>query len=95
MKNTNKEFAEALRLMDQARDLQDKATFATLKCLNYLERHTEKPLRNYGTDLMYHMTLLEAIKDYIDDDEYVVEHSRTLEYDIKDAMEVRDYEHSN
>jgi hypothetical protein len=92
MKNTNKEFVEALRLMDIARDLQDKATDATLKCLNYLERHTEKPLRNYGTDLMYHMTLLEAIKDYIDDDEYVVEHSRTLEYDIKDAMEVKEWE---
>jgi hypothetical protein len=92
MKNTNKEFAEALRLINQARDLQDKATDATLKCLNYLERHTEKPLRNYGTDLMYHMTLLEAIKDYIDDDEYVVEHSRTLEYDIKDAMEVKEWE---
>lgn len=90
MKNTNKEFAEALRLMDQARDLQDKATAATLKCLNYLELHTKKPLRNYGTDLMYHMTLLEAIEDYINDDDYVVEHSRTLNYDIKDAMEVRD-----
>ena len=92
MKNTNKEFSEALLLMYQARDLQDKATAATLKCLNYLELHTEKFLSEYGTDLMYHMTLLEAIKDYINDDEYVVEHSRTLEYDIKDAMEVRDYE---
>lgn len=92
MKNTNKEFSEALRLMDQARDLQDKATAATLKCLNYLELHTEKSLRNYGTDLMYHMTLLEAIEDYINDDDYVVENSRILEYDIKDAMEVMDYE---
>lgn len=95
MKNTNKEFAEALRLLDRARDLQDKATAATLDCINYLEMHTEKSLRNYGTDLMYHMTLLEAIEDYIKDDEYVVEHSRTLNYDIKDAMEVRDYEYND
>lgn len=94
MKNTNKEFAEALRLMEQARDLQDKATVATLKCLNYLELHTEKSLHDYGTDLMYHMTLLEAIEDYIYDDEYIVENSRTLKYDIKDAMNVKenDYE---
>ena len=92
MKNTNKEFAEALRLMNIARDFQDKANDATLKCLNYLERHTEKSLRNYGTDLMYHMSLLEAIEDYIKGDDYVSEHSRTLNYDIKDAMEVRDYE---
>lgn len=95
MNNTNKEFAEALRLMDQARDLQDKATYATLNCLNYLEQHTDKSLRNYGTDLMYNRNLLEAIENYINDDEYVVEHSTTLRYDIKDAMEVRDYEHSN
>ena len=95
MKNTNKEFSEALHLMEQARDLQDKANFATLKCLNYLESHTEKSLRNYGTDLMYHMTLLEAIEDYINGDDYVAENSRTLNYDIKDAMGVRDYEHSN
>ena len=92
MKNTHKEFAEALRLMDQARNLQDKANCATLKCLNYLESHTEKPLRNYGTDLMYNRSLLEAVENYINDDEYVVEHSTTLEYDIKDAMDVRDYE---
>ena len=92
MKNTNKEFCEALRLMYQARDLQDKANEAILKCLNYLESRTEKPLCKYGTDLMYHMSLLEAIEDYINDDEYVVENSRILEYDIKDAMEVRDYE---
>lgn len=91
MKNTNAEFSEALRLLDRARDLQDKANDATLKCLNYLELHTEKSLRNYGTDLMYHMTLLEAIEDYINGDEYVAENSRTLEYDIKDAMAVRDY----
>ena len=95
MNNTNKEFAEALRLMDQARDLQDKATYATLNCLNYLERHTDISLRNYGTDLMYNRNLLEAIENYINDDEYVVEHSTTLRYDIKDAMEVRDYEHHN
>lgn len=95
MNNTNKEFAEVLRLMDQARDLQDKANDATLKCLNYLELHTEKSLRNYGTDLMYHMTLLEAIEDYINGDDYVAENSRTLNYDIKDAMGVRDYEYSN
>lgn len=92
MKNTNKEFAEALRLIDRARDLQEEANEATLKCLNYLERHTEKSLHNYGTDLMYHMTLLEAVEDYINGDDYVAEHSRTLKYDIKDAMEVRDYE---
>lgn len=92
MKNTNKEFAEALRLLDQARDCQEKANEAILKCLNYLELHMEKPLRCYGTDLMYHYNLLEAIDDYINGDEYVCEHSRTLNYDIKDAMEVRDYE---
>jgi hypothetical protein len=92
MNNTNKEFAEALRLMDEARDLQDKATCATLKCLNYIEAHTDKSLHRYGTDLMYHMTLLEAIEDYINDDEYVVENSRILEYDIKDAMEVKEWE---
>lgn len=91
MNNTNKEFAEALRLMDEARELQDKANDAILRCLNYLEFHTEKSLRRYGTDLMYHMTLLEAIEDYIKGDEYVAENSRTLKYDIKDAMEVRDY----
>ena len=67
MKNTNKEFAEALRLMDQARDLQDKANEATLKCLNYLEHHTDKSLRNYGTDLMYNRNLLEAIENYMFD----------------------------
>lgn len=92
MKNTNKEFAEALRLLDQARDLQEEANEAILKCINYLERHTEKPLRCYGTDLMYHYDLLEAIDDYINGDEYTSEHSRTLKYDIKDAMGVRDYE---
>ena len=92
MKNTNTELCEALRLMNRARELQDQANDATLDCLNYLERHTEKFLRDYGTDLMYHMTLLEAIKDYINGDEYVLEHSRTLEYDIIDAMEVKDYE---
>lgn len=91
MNNTNKEFSEALRLMDIARDLQDEANDATLKCLNYLERHTEKFLADYGTDIKYHMTLLEAIKDYINGDEYVAEHSTMLEYDIKDAMGVRDY----
>lgn len=92
MKNTNKEFAEALRLMDRARDLQDKANAAISDCLNYLERHTDKFLRNYGTDLMYHMNLLEAIEDYINGDDYVVENSRTLKYDIKDAMDVKEWE---
>lgn len=92
MKNTNKEFAEALRLLDRASDLQDKATAATLDCLNYLEKHTEKSLRNYGTDLMYNRSLLEAIENYINNDDYVLEHARTLRYDIKDAMEVRDYD---
>ena len=92
MKNTNKEFTEALRLMDIARDLQDKANDATLKCLNYLEMHTDKFLSDYGTDLMYNRTLLEAIRNYINGDEYVAENSTTLEYDIKDAMGVRDYE---
>ena len=92
MKNTNKEFAEALRLMDQARELQGKANDATLRCLNYLELHTEKNLCNYGTDLIYHMTLFEAIEDYIDGDDYVVSNSRTLNYDIKDAMDVKEWE---
>ena len=92
MNNTNKEFCETLLLMDHARKLQEQANDATLKCLNYLELHTDKALRNYGTDLKYHMTLLEAIKDYINGDEYVLEHSSILEYDIKDAMEVKDYE---
>jgi len=92
MKNTNKEFCEALRLMDLAKDLQDKANDATLDCLNYLERHIKKSLHDYGTDIKYHMTLLEAIEDYIDGDEYVLENSTILEYDIKDAMEVKDYE---
>lgn len=91
MKNTNKEFSEALRLMNRARDLQDQANDATLKCLNYLEMHTDKFLRQYGTDLKYHMTLLEAIEDYINGDEYVLENSTILEYDIKDAMAVHDY----
>lgn len=92
MKNTNKEFAEALRLMDLARDLQDEANDATLKCLTYLERHTDKFLSDYGTDLMYNRTLLEAIENYINGDEYVAANSTILEYDIKDAMDVRDYE---
>ena len=91
MKNTNKEFAEALRLLDIARDLQEDANSAILDCLNYLERHTEKSLRNYGTDLMYNRSLREAIDNYINGDDYVLEHARTLRYDIKDAMEVRDY----
>ena len=91
MKNTNKEFAEALRLLDIARELQEEASTAILECLNYIEQHTEKSLRHYGTDLMYHYNLLEAIDDYINSDEYVCEHARTLRYDIKDAMEVRDY----
>lgn len=92
MKNTNTELCHALALMDRARDLQDQATAATLDCLNYIEKHTEKSLRNYGTDLNYHMTLLEAIEDYINGDGYVLENSTTLEYDIKDAMNVKDYE---
>jgi hypothetical protein len=90
MRNTNKEFCEALRLMDRARNLQDKANDAISDCLNYLERHTEKFLRYYGTDLMYHMNLLEAIEDYISGDEYVADNVKTLEYDIKDAMNVCD-----
>ena len=92
MKNTNKEFAEVLRLMDKARDLQEEATAAALDCLHYLEFRTEKNLRNYGTDLMYHMSLLEAIEDYIKGDDYVVENSRILEYDIKDAMDVKEWD---
>jgi hypothetical protein len=79
-------------ILDTARELQEEASTAILECLNYIERHTEKSLRHYGTDLMYHYNLLEAIDDYINGDEYVCEHSRTLKYDIKDAMEVRDYE---
>lgn len=92
MINTNKEFAEALRLMDRARDLQEEANEAISNCLNYIECHTDKFLRHYGTDLMYHSNLLEAIEDYISGDEYVYDNVKTLEYDIKDAMEVRDYE---
>ena len=90
MNNTYKEFTEALRLMNKARDLQEDANAAISDCLNYLERHTDKFLRNYGTDLMYHMHLLEAIEDYINGDEYVYDNIKTLEYDIKDAMEVQD-----
>jgi hypothetical protein len=78
--------------MNKARDLQEEANEAISDCLNYLERHTEKFLRHYGTDLMYHGNLLEAIEDYIEGDEYVYDNVKTLEYDIKDAMEVRDYE---
>ena len=92
MKNTNTELTRALALMNRARDLQDQANEATLKCLNYIEMHTSKFLRQYGTDLKYHMTLLEAIEDYIKGDEYVLENSTILEYDIKDAMNVKDYE---
>ncbi len=91
MKNTNTELNRALDLLDRARELQEQATDATLDCLNYLELHTEKSLRNYGTDLKYHRTLLEAIEDYIKGDEYVLENATILEYDIKDAMNVKDY----
>ena len=91
MNNTYKEFTEALRLMKKARDLQEDANAAISDCLNYLERHTDKFLRNYGTDLMYHSNLLEAIEDYINGDEYVYDNIKTLEYDIKDAMEVEEY----
>ena len=91
MKNTHIELNRAFALIGRARELQDQATEATLECLNYLERHTEKSLRDYGTDLKYHMTLLEAIEDYIKGDEYVLENSTILEYDIKDAMNVKDY----
>ena len=92
MKNTNNELNRALALLDRARDLQGQANEATLDCLNYLEMHTEKFLRHYGTDLKYHMTLQEAIEDYIKGDEYVLKNATTLEYDIKDAMNVHDYE---
>ena len=92
MKNTNTELNRALALMDRARDLQDRANEATLTCLNYLESRTDKFLRNYGTDLNYHRTLLEAIEDFIKGDEYVLENATILEYDIKDAMNVKDYE---
>ena len=91
MKNTNTELNHAFSLLDRARYLQDQANDATLDCLNYLEEHTEKFLRNYGTDLSYHRTLLEAIEDYIKGDEYVLENSTILKYDIKDAMNVKDY----
>ena len=91
MKNTHIELNRAFALIGRARDLQEQATEATLDCLNYLETHTEKSLRNYGTDLKYHRTLLEAIEDYIKCDEYVLENSTILEYDIKDAMNVKDY----
>ena len=92
MKNTNNELNRVLALMDRARDLQEQANDATLDCLNYLESRTDKFLRHYGTDLNYHRTLLEAIEDYIKGDEYVLENSTILEYDIKDAMGVKDYD---
>ena len=91
MKNTNTELNRALDLLDRARELQEQATDATLDCLNYLELHTEKSLRHYGTDLKFHMNLLEAIEDFIKGDEYVLENSTILEYDIRDAMNVKDY----
>ena len=93
MKNTNAELNRALALMDRARELQDAANDATLKCLTYIESRTDKFLHNYGTDLKFHMNLQEAIEDYIKGDEYVLENSTILEYDIKDAMEVKDYDH--
>ena len=92
MRNTNAEFTRALALMDRARDLQEQANKATLDCLNYLEMHTDKFLRNYGTDLSFHRTLQEGIEDYIKGDEYVLENATILEYDIKDAMNVKDYD---
>ena len=92
MKNTNTELTHALALMDRARELQEQAHDATIDCLNYLEMHTDNFLRNYGTDLRSHMNLQEAIEDFIKGDEYVLEHSTILEYDIKDAMNVKDYE---
>ena len=95
MKNTNKEFAEAIRLMERARDLQEEANEAILDCMNYLSLHTDKFLSQYGTDLRYHSCLLEAIEDYINGDEYVSDNLKILEYDIKDAMEVEDYEYYN
>ena len=91
MKNTNSEFRRALALLDRARELQDQATEATLDCLNYLEMHTDKFLNHYGTDLSFHRTLQEAIEDFIKGDEYVLENATILEYDIKDAMNVKDY----
>jgi hypothetical protein len=95
MKNTNKEFAEALRLMDIARDLQEEATSAIKDCINYIEFRSEKFLWNYGTDLFYHSDLLEAIESYIAGDKYVTENYKTLEYDIKEAMEIQDYDEEN
>ena len=95
MKNTYSELNRALALMDRARDLQEQANDATLDCLNYLETHTDNFLRNYGTDLKFHMNLLEAIEDYIKGDEYVLENATILEYDIKDAMNVKDYDKEN
>jgi hypothetical protein len=92
MKNTNNELCRAIALLDRARDLQDQAIAATIDCLNYLEMHTDKFLCQYGTDLKYHMTLLKAIEDYIKGDEYVLENATILEYDIKDAMNVKDYD---
>ena len=91
MKNTHTELNRALALLNRARDLQEQATAATLACLNYLEQHTDKFLCHYGTDLKYHMTLQEAIEDFIKGDEYVLENTTILEYDIKDAMNVKDY----
>ena len=91
MKNTNTELTRALALMDRARDLQEQANETTLECLAYIEQHTDNFLRNCGTDLKFHMNLQEAIEDFIKGDEYVLENSTILEYDIKDAMNVKDY----
>ena len=95
MKNTNKEFAEALHLMYRARNMMEDAQDAIFDCFNYLEQHTEKNLRQYGTDVRFCRTLHEAIMEYINGDQSVEDEYKTLEYDIKDAMEVRDYEHHN
>ena len=92
MKNTNAELNRALALLNRARDLQEQADEATLKCLTYIESRTDKFLRNYGTDLSFHRTLQEAIEEYIKGDEYVLENATILEYDIKEAMNVKDYE---
>lgn len=91
MKNTNKEFAEALRLMDKARDLQEEANDAIIECINYLENHTDKSLYQYGTDVRFYMNLHEVILEYINGDQLVSDDYKTLEYDIKEAMGIEDY----
>ena len=88
MKNTEVELNEALALMDTAKKLQAKAEEARIACTNYIEEHVELPLYRYGTDLMYSMSLHDAIRSYISGDPYAEGQKNTLVRDIKDAMNI-------